>query len=65
MFNINRAVNLVDLRLITTRFVSYNDQAPPPSCLPDVIHVNLSPRPSLSVFAHCKQSKLEVGTAWE
>jgi len=38
---------------------------PPPFCLPsrlpDVTHVTLSPRPSLSVFAHCKQSKTGGG----
>ena len=27
-----------------TKFVSYNNQAPPPSRLPDVTHVTLSPR---------------------
>ena len=33
--------------LINARFVSYNDRAPPLSstlCLPDVMHVTLSPR---------------------
>ena len=29
----------------------------PPSRLPDVTHVTLSPRPSPSVFAYCKRSK--------
>ena len=45
-------------------------RTPPPShlpshllsCLPDIMHMTLSPRPSLSVFAYCKQSKLEAGT---
>ena len=41
------------------------DWSPPPSCLPsylpDVTHVTLSPRPSPSVFAYCKQSKTGGG----
>ena len=37
--------------------MSYNDRALPPSRLPDVMHVTLSPRPSPSVLAYCKQSK--------
>ena len=48
----------VDSRLINARFVSYNNQAPPPSmascvpsCLPDVMHVTLSPRTAPS-FLH-------------
>ena len=28
-------------------------------------HVTKSPRPSPSVFAYCKQQRLEVGTAWD
>ena len=32
-----------------------------PSCLPDVMHVTLSPRPFLSIFAYCKRSKTEGG----
>ena len=36
----------------------------PPSRLPDVTHVTLSPRPS-PPFLYCKRSKLEPGTAWE
>ena len=41
---------MVDSRLINAKFVNYNDRAPPPSRLPDVTHVTLSPRPSPSVF---------------
>ena len=56
---VKTACYLVDLRLINARFVSYNDQAPSPSCLhvPDVMHATLSPRPSPSVFAYYKWSK--------
>ena len=38
--------HLVNSRLIKAKFVGYNDQAPPPLCLPDITHVTLSPRPS-------------------
>ena len=39
---------LVDSSMINAKFVSYNDQALPPVCLclPDVMHVTKSPRPS-------------------
>ena len=37
---------MVDSRLINAKIVNYNDRAPPPSRLPDVTHVTLSPRPS-------------------
>ena len=48
------------------KFVSYNCRSPPPLCLPsrlpsllpDVTHVTPSPRPSTSIFAYCKQSKI-------
>ena len=44
----NTARCSVDSRLINAKFVSYNDQVPPPSRLPsrlpDVMHVTLSPR---------------------
>ena len=43
------------------KVVIYNDRAPPPSRLPDVTHVTLSPRLSPSVFAYCKQSKTGGG----
>ena len=36
-----------------------------PSCLPDVMHMTLSPRPSPSIFANPSDQKLEAGTAWE
>ena len=45
--------------------LSYNDRAPPPSCLPDVMHVTLSPKPSPSVFAYCKRSKAWGGNGLE
>ena len=65
-FSVNTAHYLVDSRLINARFVSYDDQAPPPLCLPscppDVMHVTFSPRPSPSVFANWKQSKTGSGT---
>ena len=51
----------VDSRLIIAKFVSYNDQALPLSCLPDVTHMTLSPRPSPSVFAYCKRPKTGGG----
>ena len=35
----------------------------PPSCLPGVMYMTKSPRPSPSVFAYCKWLKTEVGTA--
>ena len=44
---------------------------PPPMHLPSVYltswwpHVTKSPRPSPSIFAHCKRLKMKVGTAWE
>ena len=34
-----------------------------PSCLPDVMHVTLSPRPSPSVFSYCKRSKAGGGNS--
>ena len=41
-------------------------RAPPPSYLPVVTHVTLSPRPSPPPFLHtASDQKLEVGTAWE
>ena len=52
---------LVDSRLINAKFVSYNNWAPPPICLPSVyltlLHVAKSLRPSPSIFGYCKQSK--------
>ena len=33
----------------------------PPSCLPDVMHVTLPPRPSPLIFAYCKQTKAGGG----
>ena len=45
--------------------MSCNDQAPPPSRLPDVTHMTLSPRPSPSVLHTASNQKLEAGTAWE
>ena len=42
---------------ITRRTFEILRQALPPSRLPDVMHMTLSPRPSPSVFAYCKRSK--------
>ena len=48
--------------------MSYNDWAPLmasclPLCLPDVMHMTLSPRPP---FLHtASHQKLEVGMAWD
>ena len=53
----------VDLSLINAKFVSYNNWAPPPVCLPSVyltsLHMTKFPRPSLSVFAYVSNQKLE------
>ena len=46
-------------------FVSCNDRAPPPSCLPDIAHVTLSPRSSPPFLHTATDQKLEAGTAWE
>ena len=53
-------------RQFNVKFVSYNDQGPPPVCLPSVF---LTPRmwynllkPSSSVFAYCKRSKTGGGS---
>ena len=51
---------MVDSRLINAKFVNYNDRAPPPSRLPDVTHVTLSPRPS-PPFLYWKRSKTGGG----
>lgn len=34
---VNLFIDLVDLKLIKARFVSYNNRQPPPICLPDII----------------------------
>ena len=46
---------------IYAELVSYNDRSLPPSRLPDVTHVTLSP----SIFGTASDQKLEVGTAWK
>ena len=45
--------------------VCYNNWAPPPVCLPDVMHMTKSPRPSFSIFTTVSNQKLEAGTAWK
>ena len=46
---------------IYAELVSYNDRSLPPSRLPDVTHVTLSP----SIFAYCKRSKTGGGNSLE
>ena len=41
--------------------MSYNDRNHPPSCLPDIMPMTLSPRPSPSIIAYCKRSKTGGG----
>ena len=48
---------------ITRRTLRFFVRHRPPSCLPDIKHVTLSPRPSPSVFAYCKQSKTGGGNS--
>ena len=54
------------LRLISKKFMSYNNQVPPPMCLPSVYltssHMIKSSRSSLSIYAY---QKLELGRSWE
>ena len=65
--SVNQYSLLLDrLRLISKKFVSYNDQVPPPMCLPSVYltssHMIKSSRSSLSIYAY---QKLEPGRSWE
>ena len=63
--SISTASYSIDLRLINARFASYTNWAPPPSCLPDIMNVTFSPRPSPPFMHTASDQKLEAGTAWK
>ena len=52
---------MVDSRLINAKFVNYNDRAPPPSRLPDITHVTLSPFPSVFILRDQNWSRERPG----
>ena len=61
--SVSTAYYSVQLRLINTRFVSYNDRALLFSRLPNMMHASYSPSPFPSVFAYCKRSKTGGGNS--